>query len=140
MSQRDASDRPMPVGAAMSQSDQRELESEPADLVVDERTQASPSSLQQAAARASAARQQATQALGSAASSLRQQAVSLPGGQPVQQAAQTVAGTLQSASQQLQEQDLSGVLQALERRVRDQPLAAVGLALLAGFVLGRLSD
>ncbi|HET7036943.1 MAG TPA: hypothetical protein VFI42_14760 [Thermomicrobiaceae bacterium] len=115
---------------------------EPMDRLVEERSQGPGRSFQAAAARANAAKQQASQALGSAAASLRQrqQAGTFPGGQPVQQAARAVAGTLQNASQGLQQQNVGGMMQQLEQQVREQPLLSLGIAFLAGLILGRLSD
>lgn len=144
MSQRDTSDRTPREGeedVTVAASEQpAETQPEPVDTVVDERAQGPGRSFHEAAARANAAKQQAGQALGSAAAALRQQAGTLPGGQPMQQAARAVAGTLQNASQGIQQQNVGGMVQQLEQRVREQPLAALGIAFLAGLVLGRLSD
>ena len=98
MSQRDASDRPPRAGEGDGEGDGQAVtpgqpqpgapagaqapRAEPVDRVVAEHSQGPGRSLQAAAARATAAKQQASQALGSAAASLRQQAGTLPGGQP----------------------------------------------------------
>ena len=156
MSQRDASDRPPRAGEGDGEGDGQAVtpgqpqpgapagaqapRAEPVDRVVAEHSQGPGRSLQAAAARATAAKQQASQALGSAAASLRQQAGTLPGGQPVHQAARAVAGTLQNASQGLQQQHVGGMMQQLEQQVREQPLLSLGIAFLAGLILGRLSD
>ena len=138
MSQQAPADRANREGATAGGST---AESEATDTLVNERAVGTGRG-QLPAEWANAARQQATHALGSAASTIRQQAGTLPGGQPVQQVAQSVAGTLQSASQQLQGQgqSLSGLLSALEQQVRRQPLAAIGGAFLAGFIIGKLTD
>jgi ElaB/YqjD/DUF883 family membrane-anchored ribosome-binding protein len=75
--------------------------------------------------------------LDTVASTLRERAETIPGGERTTQAAQTVADRVEEASSYLRQHEVSDIVSDLENYVRTHPTESLIAALAAGFLLGR---
>ncbi|MEO8369076.1 MAG: hypothetical protein ABI806_07755 [Candidatus Solibacter sp.] len=81
--------------------------------------------------------QSAASGLGNAASSLHENADSLPGGEKVSEMAHAAADKLGATADYVREHDVSGMAADLERLVRNNPAPALLSAAVIGFLVGR---
>jgi ElaB/YqjD/DUF883 family membrane-anchored ribosome-binding protein len=82
-------------------------------------------------------RQGAASSLANAASSLHQQADSLPGGEKVASLAHTAADKLGSTADYVREHDVNSMMADVERLVRNNPGQCLLGAAVVGFLVGR---
>jgi hypothetical protein len=73
----------------------------------------------------------------SAASSLREQAESLPGGEKVARAAHTAADAMETAAGYVRDQDLKAMLSDIQQTAKRHPGATLLTAAALGFLLAR---
>jgi len=73
----------------------------------------------------------------SAASSLREQAENLPGGEKVVKAAHTTADAMETAAGYVRDQDLKAMLSDIQQAVKRHPGATLLAAAAVGFLLAR---
>jgi ElaB/YqjD/DUF883 family membrane-anchored ribosome-binding protein len=75
--------------------------------------------------------------LDTVATTLRDKAETIPGGDKTTQAAQTAADKLETASTYLRQHEVNDMMSDLETMVRTHPTESLVVALAAGFLLGR---
>lgn len=75
--------------------------------------------------------------LDTVATTLRDKAETIPGGDKTTQAAQTAADKIESASTYLRQHEVNDMMSDLETAVRTHPTESLVVALAAGFLLGR---
>jgi len=76
--------------------------------------------------------------LHSAASTLRKNADTIPGGKKMTRFANTAAGKLDSAASYVRDHELQDMMNDVSRVVRRRPTQSLLVAAIAGFVAGRL--
>jgi ElaB/YqjD/DUF883 family membrane-anchored ribosome-binding protein len=90
-----------------------------------------------AAAKIDENRDAATSGLETAASTLREKADSLPGGDKVTSLAHTTADKLSSTADYVREHDLTSMMADVERLVKNNPGQSLLAAAVIGFLVGR---
>ena len=91
---------------------------------------------QQTGRRTDEARQRVAGGLDRAASTLRDRAGNIPGGQRVQDIARTTADRLQSAASYVRDHDMHEMTDEARQVVRRNPAGSILAACAAGFVMG----
>lgn len=82
-------------------------------------------------------RETAASSLESAATTLHQNAASLPGGEKVSNLAHTAADKLSSTADYVRRNDVSGMMSDVERVVKNNPGPSLLAAAVVGFLVGR---